>query len=112
MTLTNIKILANEKSGETYHLMVHLSNISFIKKLERKEIQKTNDLISSLAHEYRTPLNTILPISEVLKNYITDPQGLLMLRIIEQAGQHLENVINQTIDVVKMQNDELEMNLT
>jgi signal transduction histidine kinase len=57
-------------------------------------MQKTNELISSLAHEYRTPLNTILPISEVLKNYITDPQGIIMLKTIEHAGQHLENVIN------------------
>jgi len=88
-----------------------INDFSRIKELEEKESAILRMFFTSLAHEYKTPLNTILPITKCLEDYVTDPQGILMLRTISNSAIHLENVVNDTLDVSKMQDGSLKIEI-
>lgn len=63
----------------------------------------------SMAHEYRTPLNTILPLLKLLPEFVQDPTGKLMLRTILNSAIFLENVINDSLDIARMHSGNFEV---
>jgi signal transduction histidine kinase len=66
---------------------------------------------SSVAHELRTPLNSIIPMSKSLKKYITNPQGLRVLNVVTSAAIHLSFVIEDALDMSRLENNKFEINL-
>jgi cell cycle sensor histidine kinase DivJ len=66
---------------------------------------------SSIAHELRTPLNSILPLIESLKNYVSNDRGLLFIKIIKNSAIHLNNLINDALDISRIENNTFEINL-
>lgn len=66
---------------------------------------------SSIAHELRTPLNSILPISkQLLEKYKDDNQAAFYLEIIINSSHHLENVIEDALDMSRIENNKFEIN--
>jgi PAS domain S-box-containing protein len=76
---------------------------------------KTKDeFMASMSHELRTPLNAILGMSEVLKEEIYGPlndKQLKSVEIMEESGRHLLALINDVLDVSKIEADKLELTL-
>jgi cell cycle sensor histidine kinase DivJ len=66
---------------------------------------------SSIAHELRTPLNSILPLIESLKTYVSNPRGLLFIKIIKNSAIHLNNLINDALDISRIENNTFEISL-
>ena len=66
--------------------------------------------LSSVAHELRTPLNTIIPMSERLNRYITEQKGQDLLRIVINSAIHLENVVEDALDMSRLENNKFEVN--
>lgn len=60
--------------------------------------------LSSVAHELRTPLNAIIPMTSRLDRYITDPRGIVLLKIISNSTIHLANVIEDALDMTRLEN--------
>jgi PAS domain S-box-containing protein len=77
---------------------------------------KTKDeFMASMSHELRTPLNAILGMSEVLKEEIYGPlneKQLKSVEIVEESGRHLLALINDVLDVSKIEADKLELKLS
>lgn len=65
---------------------------------------------SSITHELRTPLNTIIPMSQNLAQYISDSKGQIYLKIIINAALHLQNMIEDTLDLSRIENHKFELN--
>jgi len=70
--------------------------------------------VSSMSHELRTPLNSILGFSQILKTDTT--QSLTedqteSVDLISNAGTHLLQLINQILDMSRIEAGELEVNL-
>ena len=95
-----------------------LHNSLIIIQNDIKEIlQKRNELIISaqeseklksaflanMSHEIRTPMNAIIGSSEILKNLVTDKKQKQFLNIISNSGEHLLNLINNIVDISKIQ---------
>ncbi|MGYP000288011348 len=59
--------------------IVLANDITSIKENEIKAQKQRMIFFSSVAHELKTPLNSIVPMSVTLRRYITDPQGLQIL---------------------------------
>lgn len=63
--------------------------------------------LANMSHELRTPLNAIIGFSDLMANQILGPVGneqyLSYLNDIHDSGQHLLGVINDVLDVSKIE---------
>ncbi|SFG70317.1 protein-histidine pros-kinase [Duganella sp. CF458] len=76
-------------------------------KLELEQASKAKDrFLASMSHELRTPLNAILGFGQLLQNEklpLSQPQRYAFAGNIVQAGQHLLHLINETLDLAKIE---------
>ena len=74
-------------------------------ELERAARAK-DDLLATMGHELRTPLNAVLSLSRVLQEQLgqvlTERQQQ-SFRVISASGQHLLELINDILDLSKLQ---------
>jgi signal transduction histidine kinase/CheY-like chemotaxis protein len=71
-----------------------------------------DEFLASMSHELRTPLNAILGLSEALQEQVYGPlndKQLRPLHSIETSGQHLLSLINDILDVSKIEAGKLEL---
>lgn len=82
-------------------------------ELELESAKRANkaktDFLSSISHDMRTPLNDILGLTSLLKENITDEDARHDLEELELSGKYLLNLINDTLDVNRIANGNLEM---
>lgn len=96
------------EDGKSYIMIV--DDITRLKELEQ-ESQKIRALFfSSVAHELRTPLNLVIPLSKLLRRYVTDPNGIQILNVVICCSIHLENVIDDALDMSRIENNKFSIN--
>ena len=61
------------------------------------------EFLANMSHEIRSPLNAILGMAWLLERGNLDEEGLLMTRKIRAAGQSLLGIINDVLDVSKIE---------
>lgn len=67
---------------------------------------------SSMSHDMRTPLNAIIGLSELAQNHMTDPEQLKDdIRKIKIAGQQLLELVNDILEISRMEQGKQELNL-
>ena len=63
-----------------------------------------SDFLANMSHEIRTPMNGILGFTDLLKNANLKPEKKdLFIRIIEQSGQRMLGILNNIIDISKIE---------
>jgi signal transduction histidine kinase len=60
----------------------------------------------------RTPLNGILGFAELLKSELNDPSQQEYAEIIQQSGEHLLNLVNEILDLAKIESGEMTFSWT
>jgi PAS domain S-box-containing protein len=68
--------------------------------------------LANMSHELRTPLNAIIGYSEMLQEEATDLGEARMvadLEKIQSAGKHLLNLINEVLDLSKIEAEKMEL---
>ncbi|MGQ9427100.1 PAS domain-containing hybrid sensor histidine kinase/response regulator [Gilvimarinus sp. F26214L] len=82
------------------------------KEAAEKANQAKSQFLSSMSHELRTPLNAILGFSQLFdfENDLTDSQRE-NIREIRKAGQHLLRLINDVLDLAKIESGKLTLSL-
>jgi PAS domain S-box-containing protein len=71
-----------------------------------------DEFLATMSHELRTPLNAILGMSEALKEQVFGPiteRQLKALTTIERSGSHLLELINDILDLAKIESGQLEL---
>ncbi len=83
----------------------------------RREAERANraksDFLAGMSHELRTPLNAILGFSDAMLHQIFGPTGDSRyqdyLRAIRGSGQHLLSLINDALDLSKIEAGRMEL---
>ncbi len=71
-----------------------------------------DEFLAAMSHELRTPLNAILGLSEALQEEVYGPltdRQIQSLHTIEESGRHLLTLINDILDVSKIEAGKVEL---
>ncbi len=69
-----------------------------------------SQFLANMSHELRTPLNAILGYTQILeRNTTLSPEVQEKISIIEQSGEHLLTLINDILDLSKIEAGKLEL---
>ena len=69
--------------------------------------------LANMGHEIRTPMNGILGFSELLKNpALTGKEHQEYISIIEKSGARMLNIINDLIDISKIESGQMILNIS
>lgn len=75
--------------------------------------QAKNLFLANMSHEIRTPLNAILGFSELLQDpQLSETEKNKYAAIIKRTGESLTTIINDILDVAKVEAEQIKMDLT
>ncbi|MEX2453670.1 MAG: ATP-binding protein, partial [Rhodospirillaceae bacterium] len=89
-----------------------------VRAMEAAEIanQSKSEFLANMSHELRTPLNAIIGFSEIMQNEMFGPLGsgnyYEYARDIHESGMHLLHVINDILDLSKIEAGKLSVQLS
>ena len=93
------------------HLALHEKNIALInaRMIADKANQAKSEFLSSISHELRSPLNAILGFAQLMESEQPPPTPAQKesLTHILQAGWHLLKLINEILDLAKIEHKQL-----
>ncbi len=67
-----------------------------------------SEFLANISHEIRTPLNAVLGFSELLSSRVFDSKALSYLSSIKASGKALLTLINDILDISKLESMALE----
>lgn len=98
------------------------ADIMHIRELEKRAIlqrddaeQRTRakaDFLASMSHEIRNPLNAILGIADLLRERQADEETRKYLTLIRDSGDSLLQIINDILDISKIESNKLTLEKT
>jgi signal transduction histidine kinase len=98
---------------------IAIENVRLFNEIEEKnrQLQQASEnksqFVSSMSHELRTPLNAIIGITEMMVTNAArfgTEKALEPLQRVNRAGTHLLGLINQVLDLSKIEAGKLELN--
>jgi signal transduction histidine kinase len=98
---------------------IHLETLRLTEELQRRarELRELDRLksafLANMSHELRTPLNSILGFTDVILEELDGPLTENMdndLRLIQKNGRHLLHLINDVLDMAKIESGRMNLN--
>ena len=107
-----------EYRAEKDLLIAELGTAKSISDESRRRAEEANlaksRFLATMSHELRTPLNAILGFSEIMMNEVLGPMENATYREyvgdIHSSGQHLLNLINEILDLSRIEAGRYELN--
>ncbi|WP_201323783.1 response regulator [Pseudanabaena sp. lw0831] len=99
-----------------FHMMERQENL--LQQLQQTNIQLIeshrlkDSFLANMSHELRTPLNAILGMTEGLQDRVfgtVNDRQLNALQIVESSGNHLLELINDILDLAKIESGQIEL---
>ncbi|MDM8564779.1 PAS domain S-box protein [Candidatus Halobeggiatoa sp. HSG11] len=108
-----------EQNNNLRKVMGFLQDITKRKQIEN-ELQKAkeqadaanqakSEFLANMSHEIRTPMNAVIGFSDILATKITDKKHKIYLNSIRTAGKSLLTLINDILDLSKIEAGHLEI---
>lgn len=80
------------------------------KEIAEKASKAKSVFLASMSHEFRTPLNAILGFTQILlDNNNLDDDARENLKIILNSGEHLLSLINEVLEISKIESGKIEL---
>ncbi|TNV84684.1 hypothetical protein FGO68_gene9919 [Halteria grandinella] len=96
-------------------IMAICTDITRLKDVEAQARQMRSSFFSSIAHELRTPLNSVIPILKLVQSFLSAKGPINVEKIIRfinialNSSMHLENVIEDALDISRLENNKFQM---
>lgn len=104
-----------EMASQAAELMEQNTELEMQKKQLNEASQLKTNFLSNMSHELRTPLNSVIALSGVLNrrlaNQIPDEE-YSYLEVIERNGKHLLALINDILDIARIESGREETEIT
>ena len=101
-----------DQAGDLEAFMILLHNITDIMRSKRQaesaNIAKSQ-FLATMSHEMRTPMNAVLGMTSIGKSSLDNEKMMYCFEKIEDASKHLLGVINDILDVSKIEAGKLEL---
>jgi signal transduction histidine kinase len=101
--------------------VIAIENVRLFDEIQEKSrqlaeaSQHKSQFLANMSHELRTPLNAILGYTELILDGIygeTPEKALAVLKRVESNGRHLLGLINDVLDLSKIEAGQLKLSLT
>jgi signal transduction histidine kinase len=116
MALYYAKIQASQTELES-EMRQHMATASAL-RLATEEADRAGaakaEFLAKMSHELRTPLNSVIGYSQILLEDAEgegDSESIADLNKIHSAGQHLLKLVNEVLDLSKIEAGKMELNL-
>ena len=83
--------------------------LQLAKEAAERASRAKGDFLASMSHEIRTPLHAILGLSEVLWREVAEPAARERLALVTQASDHLLALVNNVLDISKIESGKIEL---
>jgi two-component system, chemotaxis family, CheB/CheR fusion protein len=109
IAIAQAKLLKQEKQQREE---LTIQNIALEKATReaRAASEAKSEFLANMSHEIRTPMNAILGFTDLLKDLITEEQYLNYLDSIASSGKTLLALINDILDLSKIESGKLKIN--
>jgi hemerythrin-like metal-binding protein len=113
MTEQNCKLMENNHELATHRSkledQVNERTADLVRALDAAQASNRarNAFIANMSHEIRTPMNAIVGLTWTLKQSATDPSQLARLDQVGDATQKLLAIINDLLDMARIESDRL-----
>jgi PAS domain S-box-containing protein len=81
--------------------------LSIAKEAAEAASRAKSTFLANMSHELRTPLNGIMGMTELARRRASDPEQQEMLAALAQSSKHLLGIINDILDLSKIEADRL-----
>lgn len=109
--IDNFKLMAETLKQKFQQLQVE-AELRAAKEAAEESNRAKSEFLANMSHELRTPLNGILGYAQILKrDKSLNVQQMDAIQTIEQSGQHLLTLINDILDMSKIEAGKMELHL-
>lgn len=118
--MLEVRMLHNQISNQNILLEKRVQERTQELNIAKKAVEYANRVkatfLDNMGHELRTPLNGILGFSEIMKDQMFGELGnelyVEYTRDIHGAGEHLLGIINNILDISRLEMGDIEFNTT
>jgi len=109
-TKLNINLHTSEGTAEAYALLERIIKQTREDKTFAQEASEAKSMfLANMSHEIRTPLNGIVGFTELLKDTGLQEEQSEFVDIIEKSSENLLEIINNILDLSKIESNKLEI---
>lgn len=109
--VTETKRAQSEISELNRSLQVRAVELEMAKSEAERANRAKNEFLSRMSHELRTPMNSVIGFAQLMDLQTQDPETKKNARAIFKAGQHLLSLINEVLDLARIEAGKLAVSL-